>query len=220
MDNIMNNYDIRKNARENLKGNWGAAIGTQFVLSLCVIPFSIVLGILSSQEPFPIAPYFIIYLITLLISSAIKFGIANFYLNFKRSKRPIFEEAFKGFKNIFKVFGALFIVSLITFLWTLLLIIPGIIASFNYSQVFYILADNEDITIFEAMKESKRIMNGKKWQLFILGLSFIGWYILACLTCGIGFFWLIQYYYMSLTEFYDYVCGYEEPQNDLILENK
>lgn len=89
------------------------------------------------------------------------------------------------------------------FLWTLLLIIPGIIKSFSYSMTFYILADNPDLKPQEAIEKSQEMMYGHKWRLFMLYLSFIGWYFLALLTFGIGMLFLQPYIDQSVANFYE-----------------
>jgi uncharacterized membrane protein len=96
---------------------------------------------------------------------------------------------------------------LYTLLWTLLLIIPGIIASFSYALTFYIIADDNSIKPTEAIRKSKQMMMGHKWELFCLGFRFIGWIILGCLTFGIGFLWIMPYMHVSLAKFYDEVKG-------------
>jgi len=83
-----------------------------------------------------------------------------------------------------------------------LLIIPGIILGLMFSQVFYIIADNEEISAVDALKESARIMKGNKFRYFILCLSFIGWVIVGAITLGIGFIWITPYYNITLTNFY------------------
>jgi len=92
-------------------------------------------------------------------------------------------------------------------LWSLLLIVPGIIAAFRYSMSFYILADNPDMGIMEAINESKRMMRGNKWKFFCLNLSFIGWAILGVLTLGIGYLWLTPYIEVTMIAFYDIANG-------------
>jgi len=92
---------------------------------------------------------------------------------------------------------------LFTLLWSLLLIIPGIIASLSYSQTYYILADDEKISAREAIKKSKKIMMGNKWKYFVLGLSFLGWFILSIFTLGIGLIWLLPYMNISMAKFYE-----------------
>ena len=102
---------------------------------------------------------------------------------------------------------------LFTFLWALLLIVPGIIKSFSYAMTPFILIDNPELTANEAIDRSRAMMRGHKFDLFWLLLSFIGWFILCMLTLGIGFFWLIPYTYTSVAGFYkDVKAEYESRQ--------
>ncbi len=93
------------------------------------------------------------------------------------------------------------------FLWTLLLIVPGILASFNYAMTDYILAENPELTANEAIAMSKEMMYGNRWRLFCLQISFIGWSILASLTLGIGNLWLTPYKEAAAAAFYREISG-------------
>ena len=110
-------------------------------------------------------------------------------------------------KWFFNHFGntlvAYLLVALYTFLWTLLLIIPGIIAAYSYSMTFYILADNPDLKGDDARKMSMEMMNGHKMDLFLLHLSYIGWIILCILTFGILYFWVLPWIINATAIFYD-----------------
>lgn len=88
------------------------------------------------------------------------------------------------------------------FLWTLLFFIPGIVKSYSYSMMFYVLAENPKLGAAKAMDISKVLTQGHKADLFVMDLSFLGWSILCCISCGIGFVWLIPY--MTMTETYAY----------------
>jgi uncharacterized membrane protein len=90
-----------------------------------------------------------------------------------------------------------------TLLWTLLLIIPGIIKAYSYSMTYYVLEDNPELSGDKAIEESMRIMSGHKWALFWLHLTFIGWALLCILTLGIGFFWLVPYMNTAQAAFYE-----------------
>ena len=94
-------------------------------------------------------------------------------------------------------------------LWSLLLIIPGIIASYSYAMTSYILAENPEITPSEALGRSKKMMSGNRWRLFCLQFSFIGWGILSALTLGIGDLWLTPYKQAATAAFYRDVSGTE-----------
>lgn len=97
-----------------------------------------------------------------------------------------------------------FLMDLFTLLWTLLFIIPGIVKSYQYKMIPYILADNPDIDWREAFDLSKKMTDGHKMDLFILDLSFIGWYILSTVTCGIvGIFYVTPYYEQTMAEAYE-----------------
>ena len=92
-----------------------------------------------------------------------------------------------------KVF-VLFMKNLFLLLWSLLLVIPGIVKSYEYRMVHYILQENPEVEWKEALQKSKEMMDGSKWKAFLLDLSFIGWTLLSCLTCFIlGLFFLMPY---------------------------
>ena len=98
---------------------------------------------------------------------------------------------------------AMFLKDLFVALWTLLLIIPGIIKSYEYRMVPFLLADDPSMNWKEAMETSKDLMNGNKWDVFVLDLSFIGWFILSAITFNIvGIFWTNPYYYQTCAELY------------------
>lgn len=89
-------------------------------------------------------------------------------------------------------------------LWTLLFIIPGLIKSYSYRMVPYILSDNEDMSATEAITKSREIMNGNKWRAFVLDLSFIGWVFLSCITLGlVGIFYVAPYISATEAELYE-----------------
>jgi Predicted integral membrane protein len=100
------------------------------------------------------------------------------------------------------------IIGIFTFLWALLLVIPGIIKSIAYSQTYFVykdyndrgLADNYSLTDY--ITRSRKLMVGNKWRYFVLQLSFIGWWILGCITIGIGFIWIYPYYKLTMANFY------------------
>lgn len=95
------------------------------------------------------------------------------------------------------------LISIFTFLWTLLLIVPGIIAALSYSQAMYIKADNVDMEPMDVIAKSKQMMKGHKWELFVLGLSFIGWILLCAVTLGIALIWFLPYSYITFVLYYE-----------------
>ena len=136
-------------------------------------------------------------------SGPITLGFITCFLKFARHEPFIFENIFDGFNNFSSAVLAQLLITVFVCLWTLLLIIPGIIASYSYFLVFYILSDNPELSAMDALKESKKMMYGYKWKLFCLQLSFIGWGILSTLTIYIGYLWLSPYMYSSFANFYE-----------------
>lgn len=100
------------------------------------------------------------------------------------------------------------IISIFTFLWTLLLVIPGIVKSIAYSQTYFVYKDLNDRGLTDGyslttyINKSRQLMVGNKWRYFVLQLSFIGWWILGFITLGIGFIWIYPYYKLTMANFY------------------
>jgi uncharacterized membrane protein len=94
------------------------------------------------------------------------------------------------------------VTGLLIILWSLLLVIPGIIAAYRYAMASYIMAQNPEIGALDAIERSKAMMNGNKLRLFCLQLSFIGWMLLSALTLGIGYIFLRPYMQAAYAAFY------------------
>lgn len=92
--------------------------------------------------------------------------------------------------------------SFLTLLWTLLLIIPGIVKAYAYGMVPFLLGDNPGIGTKRAVELSKQMTNGHKWNMFVLDLSFLGWYILGFLALGIGVLFVMPYDHSTKAELY------------------
>ncbi len=187
------NAAITQMARESLRGRWGLAIGACLLYMLVaaagnVIP---VLGWIGA----------------IIISGPLMLGYYIFQLRFLRQDSPDVSQVFSGFQFFSNALGARLLVGLYVFLWSLLLIIPGIIAAYGYAMTFFVLADNPTASATEAMEESKRMMQGNRMKLFLLTCRFIGWFILGMLTFGIGLIWVFPYMGLSLTCFYEDLRG-------------
>ena len=103
------------------------------------------------------------------------------------------------------VMALTFVKDIYLFLWSLLFVIPGIIKGYSYSQVYYIANENPGMSVDDIITESREMMDGHKWELFILQVSFIGWGILAALTLGLVGLYILPLYSMSLYLFHEYV---------------
>jgi hypothetical protein len=136
-----------------------------------------------------------------------------------RVGKPPFETLFAGFgpqyKNLVK---GRFYANLRICLYTLLLVIPGIIKSYEYFFVPYLLAENPGLSPARAAELSRRMTDGEKWNMFVLQLSFLGWFILGALTFGIGRFFVEPYYQATMAELYAamrakaFALGYTDAQ--------
>lgn len=131
----------------------------------------------------------------------LEIGLTTFMVNFVTNKEYNFEQIFSKFKNWKNILIVYWHQTVMIFLFTLLLIVPGIIKALGYSLVPYILMDDPDMTSTEILKLSEEMMNGHKMELFMLGLSFIGWHILAIFTLGILELWIIPYQQTTVTKF-------------------
>jgi len=106
----------------------------------------------------------------------------------------------------------MFMMDLYIFLWTLLLIIPGVIKSYAYSMVPYLLASDPSLDYKQALSKSKALMKGNKGRLFVLDLSFIGWFLLGLFAFGIGVIFVVPYHTATKIEFFNDVYG--QPVSD------
>ncbi len=185
----------------------GSSIFGSFAGNLSEITTSPYFHILSSILAMSAALMFIIALVWSVVGASVTLGHNIYYIALIRREAVRVDMLFSRFRIWLKAWGLSLFTSLFIFLWSLLLVIPGIIASYRYAMAPYIMAQNPDMGIREAVDISKDMMNGNKGRLFILDLSFIGWSILAALTFGIGFLWLNPYMNAARASFYLEVSG-------------
>lgn len=155
-----------------------------------------------------------------ILGSIIAVGYAKFNLELVDHRETGFDTLFSYFSNWKVTAVARLLESLFILLWSLLLIIPGIIASYSYAMTEYILAEHPELSASEAISKSKELMSGNRFRLFCLDFSFIGWSILCAFTFGIGNLFLRPYTQASRAAFYREISGkenhyygetYEEP---------
>lgn len=179
----------REEIKSLAKGQISGKILMLFVCSL------IVGAIVSVSSLIPVAG-------TIILVPPLQLGITYIFLDITAGGEVDINRLFAGFKRLGQSICLYLLITIFTFLWSLLFIIPGIIKAFSYSQAFYILAEHPEMTASEALNESKEIMEGHKWELFVLGLSFIGWALLGSITCGIAYIWILPYMQATITNFY------------------
>jgi len=205
---IQSNKELRACAREQLNGVWGKMAFAFFVMFLIYLPYyllSVIDGIYMFQLQEPVFSEItkVLYIFLLIANGPFSLGFAGYFLKRVRNEEFSTKNIFDGFKRFFPSFALMILTAIFIFLWSLLLIIPGIIKSLSYSMAFYIMYDNPEIEPLEALEKSQIMMKGYKWKLFLLLLSFIGWALLVLLTLGIGYFWLLPYIYLSIANFYE-----------------
>ena len=122
------------------------------------------------------------------------------------------ETLFVCFKQFWRFYCAQLLMSLFIMLWTFLFIIPGIIASYSYTQTFYIMLDHPDMTPMEAIRASKQLMRGHKAEYFVLQLSFLGWALLTGFAFGLLQIWLEPYMQVTLANYYNALINWRKPE--------
>lgn len=143
-----------------------------------------------------------------ILSSVVGLGYAKFNLDYvDRRDAPQIGTMFAYFPYWKTAAVANLWQGLYVLLWSLLLVIPGVMAAYSYSMTGYILAEHPDLEPREAIARSKEMMSGNRWRLFCLHLSFIGWNLLNTLTLGIGSLWLNPYQQIASAAFYRDLSG-------------
>jgi uncharacterized membrane protein len=186
--------ELKAKAKEQIKGN----IGILFVIMLIG---SLISGVAAM---IPIAGYFAT---AIVIAPAFNIALFIIFLKLADGVKPEIAELFQHFNKFWASFKVLFFTGLFTMLWSLLLYIPGIIKALSYSMSMYILAENPDMPALEAIDRSKKMMNGHKMELFVLMLSFIGWYLLCMITFGIASIYVVPLMSATMANFYNNIKG-------------
>ncbi|MBE6825143.1 MAG: DUF975 family protein [Ruminococcaceae bacterium] len=199
------NYSIdRAQVKANAKAQLGSNLfGKVWMMALVVI---LIQGaILTIAPSIPVVGS----VATLVLTGPLSIGVSLVFLKLERGNSDIeLSDIFVSFSNRFsKDFLLGLMISIFTFLWSLLFIIPGIIKAYSYSMSFYISLDHPDWDWKQCMEESKRITNGHKGELFVLDLSFIGWYLVGSLCCGIGTLWVTPYHMAAMANYYEALKG-------------
>ena len=190
----MTRQEIKAWAKEKIKGNMWAVLGAILIANLVG---NITTAVTVENE----FAAFTLSIAGGILAFFMEIGLIRYMTNFINSKETSFDMLFSKFKDWKQVIITYLHQFAMVFLFTLLLVIPGIIKGYGYALVSYILADNSDIDSKEALRLSEEMMKGHKWELFVFGLSFIGWHLLAILTLGILEIWIMPYQQTATTKF-------------------
>lgn len=203
------NTELRRQGREALAGRWGTFVAATLLYS--IISFFVqapaqlndfARNVLMTSAGVGYTLIGTSVVVSLLILP-LTFGYDTIFLRNLRSEPVGVEHMFDGFRDYGRIFVTLLWQNILITLWTLLLIVPGIVKALAYALTPYILLDNPKLSTVEAIHLSREMMFGYKGKLFLLLLSFIGWGILCLFTCGIGVLWLLPYISSSLAAFYE-----------------
>lgn len=179
---------IKQRAREQLRQYQGVSIGV-YVL------YTVLLAIIAAVS-FGLGDFF--------LGPPLLIGFTMFYMDVWRGRNPPFETLFWGFRQYAQALVAMLWMYLFTLLWSLLFIIPGIIKGLAYSMTPYLVADYPDLDARKALKISMAITKGRLPEIFVMGLSFLGWLILSGLTFGIlQFVYVGPYMQVSFAGLYE-----------------
>lgn len=213
----MNTGSLRARARDALRDHWGISLAAALVAGLLggLHTGSVGLRINISEEILYQLPPIVISLFAawvsvtstlslaqFIVGGTVQLGYTQFLLHQHDGRAYTFQELFSQFDRFSKGFLQRFLRVLYVVLWSLLFIIPGIIASYSYAMTPFLMVEHPELTPKQAIAASKEMMDGHKTDLFFLDLSFLGWDLLNVLTLGIGTLWLNPYRNAAYAAFY------------------
>ena len=222
----MESSDLRYQARQTLAGKWGVAVLAGFLAALLgglVSGGGAGLDLNLEEEelrhiPKVLLPYImmlasiggILGIVRFIVGGPVKLGYCRFLLKMHDGEDAQVGDLFSRFDRFGDGFCLELLTSLYIMLWSLLFIIPGLVKAYAYAMAPFILEENPNMTPSEAIKASRELMDGHKFDLFCLHWSFFGWALLSVLTLGIGSLWLNPYMNAATAAFYRSIAGRPE----------
>ncbi len=144
--------------------------------------------------------------LTLFLINPLEAGVSRYFMlsrDYCSDLGSMFSSFSSGrYLNIVKV---LFFRGLFVLLWSLLFIVPGIVKAYQYRMVPYLMAENPDMDYHRALDLSRAMTRGHKWDLFVLDLSFLGWWLIGAMLCGVGTLFVIPYVQATNAEVYEFM---------------
>lgn len=215
---IIERQQLKTESKQLLHGN------LQYFLLLCLPLYLIYLFYMivrvrdgmvdpNSESSFRITFEFSISFFISILTISISWNMLDVLRGRSKMEAPLEKSLglFTNGKAFLDVLAIAIISGFFIFLWTLLLVVPGIIKGFAYSQAYFIYKDAKDqgqeIGYLEAITKSRQLMDGHKADYFVLSLSFIGWYLLLIVTAGLLGIWLVPYYQLTLANFYRHLTA-------------
>lgn len=198
----MERVELKNRAKDQLRGNWGIAIGG-VLLAAIFIDLDVIYNIVERFGLERVTLSVPVNLLSIFLGGVISTGLCKLLLNIAtKREKPNVENIFSYFDIYLKTLGLNILISIAVIIGSILFIIPGIIVALMFSQAFFILAEDRSKSITECLSESAEMMKGYKWEFFVLELSFIGWWIVSALTLGIGGLWVAPYQKVTEANFY------------------
>lgn len=198
----MERVELKNRAKDQLRGNWGIAIGG-VLLAAIFIDLDVIYNIVERFGLERVTLSVPVNLLSIFLGGVISTGLCKLLLNIAtKREKPNVENIFSYFDIYLKTLGLNILISIAVIIGSILFIIPGIIVALMFSQAFFILAEDRSKSITECLSESAEMMKGYKWEFFVLELSFIGWWIVSALTLGTGGLWVAPYQKVTEANFY------------------
>lgn len=198
----MEREELKLKSKEQLRGNWGIAIGAVLLATILMnldVIYDVTEKIGLKGDTFK----FTVDLSSILLGGVLTTGLCKFLLNMAtRIEEPKVENIFSYFNIYLKTLGLNILITIAIFIGTIMFIIPGLIIDLMFSQAFFILAEDSSKSIMQCLRESTEMMKGHKVDLFVLRLSFIGWLLLVILTFGIAGLWVAPYQRLTEANFH------------------
>lgn len=211
---MIDRKSLKMKAKDAFKSNYAASVVVALLMVILVTGITVNTSFTDSLNgPLPQVNLNVgggllcaVFLIDVFVINPLKVGGYSFFLKNNKEKTDI-KEITSGFKtNYANNVVAMLLQDIFLALWTCLLIVPGIIKMYSYSLVPFILSENPEMQPIEAITKSREMMDGYKWQTFVLDLSFIGWGILSVITCGlVGLLYTNPYIYQTKAELYEFI---------------
>ena len=186
---MIDRAELKARAKQMLSGN----IGMLIVCFIIMAALEVVCNMIPLVGP----------IASICVSGPLALGTAYIYLNLTRGYEPDVNILFSGFQRFVDALVLTLLIGIFTFLWSLLLVVPGIIKAISYSQAYYILAEHPEMSGKEALDASIEMMDGHKMDYFVLILSFIPWMLLCSITCGIALLYVVPYMNATLVNFHE-----------------
>ena len=162
--------------------------------AVCMV-YALLIGVPSELNSFG-------EILSLLLAGPLQLGMCIYFLNISKGNNHSFFNLFEGFKPLGNILLAFIIINALTLLGLFFLIVPGIIISLGFSMTYYIISEEPEVGIYDALERSWKMMDGKKSELFFLQLHFLPWYVLGLFFFIIGVFIIVPWHNLTLANYY------------------